>query len=178
MEQCNSRAAQIGYRAVVIAECVRGRLRGHGAIRQQQQNLPHSMRGIRAVAVNPPVVVNKSKKRGDCLGSPGHLPSSPLPSPPPLHPEPTAESERRKKERDREHTLGITELAFLHPLVVRSNVGCPGAVAVGEIHRHRGGSRAASRRPAATDEHQLGAAGVDSPAAGGDRAESPPRATS
>ena len=31
------------------------------------------------------------------MGSPGHLPSSPLPSSPPLHPEPTAKSERKKK---------------------------------------------------------------------------------
>ena len=104
------------------------------------------------------------------MGSPGHLPSSPLPSPPPLHPVPTVKSERM---RERERILGTTELAFPHLPVVRSNVGCPGAVAVGEIHRHGGGSGAAGRRPASTDEHQLGAAGVDSPAAGGDRAESP-----
>ena len=31
MEQRNSRAAPIGYCAIVIAECARGRLRGHGA---------------------------------------------------------------------------------------------------------------------------------------------------
>ena len=30
MEQRNSRAAPIDYRAVIIAECARGRLRGHG----------------------------------------------------------------------------------------------------------------------------------------------------
>ena len=30
MEQRNSRAAPIFYRALVIAECARGRLRGHG----------------------------------------------------------------------------------------------------------------------------------------------------
>jgi hypothetical protein len=35
-----------------------------GPIRQQQQNLPHSMRGIRAVAANPPVVVKKARKGG------------------------------------------------------------------------------------------------------------------
>ena len=31
MEQRDSRAAPIGYRAAVIAECARGRLRSHGA---------------------------------------------------------------------------------------------------------------------------------------------------
>ena len=30
MEQRNSHTAPVGYRAVVIAECARGRLRGHG----------------------------------------------------------------------------------------------------------------------------------------------------
>jgi len=35
------------------------------------------------------------------LGSSGHLPSSPLPSSPPLHPKPTAKSERKKKKRAR-----------------------------------------------------------------------------
>jgi len=31
MEQCYSRAAPVDYRAVIIAECTRGRLRGRGA---------------------------------------------------------------------------------------------------------------------------------------------------
>ena len=31
MEQYNRNAAPIGYRTIVIAECTRGRLRGHGA---------------------------------------------------------------------------------------------------------------------------------------------------
>ena len=31
MEQRNSRAAPVDYRAVIIAECARGRLRGRGA---------------------------------------------------------------------------------------------------------------------------------------------------
>src|SRR6185503_14149971 len=44
---------------------------------------------------------NKSEREGDCLGSPGHLSSSPLPSSPPLHPEPTAKSERKKKKKAR-----------------------------------------------------------------------------
>ena len=30
MEQCNSRAAPVDYRDVIIAECARGRLRGRG----------------------------------------------------------------------------------------------------------------------------------------------------
>jgi len=30
MEQRNSRAAPVDYRAIIIAECARGRLRGHG----------------------------------------------------------------------------------------------------------------------------------------------------
>ena len=33
MEQRNSRAAPVGYRAIVIVECARGRLRGHGTHR-------------------------------------------------------------------------------------------------------------------------------------------------
>ena len=65
------------------------------------------------------------------MGSPGRLPSSPLPSPPPLHPEPTAESER-KDERERERTLGTAGLAFPHLPVVRSHVGYPGAGALGK----------------------------------------------
>jgi len=44
---------------------------------------------------------------------------------------------------------------------------------VGEVHRHRGGFGAAGRRQAAAGEQQLGAAGVDAPAARGDRTESP-----
>ena len=44
---------------------------------------------------------------------------------------------------------------------------------MGEVHRHRGSFASASRRDAASDEQQLGAAGVDSPAARGDRAKSP-----
>ena len=43
-----------------------------GPSRQRQQNLPHSMRWIRAVAANPPVLMDKSRE-GDCLGSPGHF---------------------------------------------------------------------------------------------------------
>ena len=31
MEQFYSRATLVGYRAIIIAECARGRLRGHGA---------------------------------------------------------------------------------------------------------------------------------------------------
>jgi hypothetical protein len=31
MEQCYSRAVPVGYRAIIITECTRGRLRGHGA---------------------------------------------------------------------------------------------------------------------------------------------------
>ena len=44
---------------------------------------------------------------------------------------------------------------------------------MGKVHRHRGGFGAAGRREAASGEQQLGAASVDSPAAGGDRAKSP-----
>ena len=54
---------------------------------------------------------------------------------------------------------------------------------MGKVHHHRGGIVVAGSQQAAAGEHQLEAAGVDSPAAGGDRAESPrglrrePRAT-
>ena len=74
-----------------------------GPSRQRQQNLPHSMRWIRAVAANPPVLMDKSREGAIVWAHLATWPSSPLPSPPPLHPEPIAEGERMKKERARGH---------------------------------------------------------------------------
>ena len=59
-----------------------------------------------AAAVNPPVVVDKSEEGGIDWAHLAILLSPPLPSPPPLHPEPRAKSERRKKKRS-ECTLAI-----------------------------------------------------------------------
>ena len=59
-----------------------------------------------AAAANPPVVVDKSKEGGIDWAHLAILLSPPLPSPPPLHPEPRAKSVRRKKKR-RECTLAI-----------------------------------------------------------------------
>ena len=100
---------------------------------RRQQNLSHSMRWILATAANPPILMDKSEEGGIVWAHLTTLPSSPLPSPPPLHPESRTESERRKQER----TLAIVELASPHSPAVRSDVGYSGAVAVGEVHRHQ-----------------------------------------
>jgi hypothetical protein len=58
------------------------------------------------VAANLPVVVDKSEEGGIDWDHLAILLSLPLPSLPPLHPEPRAKSERRKKKR-RDCTLAI-----------------------------------------------------------------------
>ena len=103
MEQRNSHVAPIGYRATVIAECARGRLRDHGA----QLSATAKLTALNAAdSGHGGVSAHRGEikaREGDYLGSPGHFPSPPLPSSPPLHPERTAKSERRKrKERERE----------------------------------------------------------------------------
>src|SRR6185312_7662255 len=80
------------------------------------------------------------------------LPASP--SPPPLHPEPAAKSERRKRKeierkKGRKSTLAVPEPSLPHSPSDRRHVGHPGTFAVGEVLRHRGGPGAVGRRPAA-----------------------------
>jgi hypothetical protein len=111
MEQCNSRAGPVDYHAVIIAECARVRLRGRGTHPSATYpRVPARRSEIKSTALNAAdsgrggVSACRSEikvREGVCLGSPGHLPSSPLPSSPPLHPEPAAKSERKKKERAR-----------------------------------------------------------------------------
>src|SRR6185503_13496811 len=91
---------------------------------------------------------------------------SPSPSPPPLLPEPVAKSEKEKGERERERDLATSEPSFSHPPLTFGDVGHPGALAMGEVLRHRGGVGAAGRRQPAATEPGLGGAGVDFPAPG------------
>ena len=149
-----------------------------GPSHQRQRNLPHSMWQIRAEVADPPIVVNKNEEKGDVWAHLAVCLRLTLPSPPPLHPEPAAKSERRKrkereKKRERQSTLAISESSLPHPPSTRRDVGHPGAIAMGEILRHRGGSGAVGRRPAAAADLRLRGAGVNFPAARGDRAESP-----
>ena len=89
MEQCNSRAALVDYRAVIIAECVRGRLRGRWtrlSVTAKSTALNAADSGRGGVSAHRGEI---KAREGVVMGSPGHLPSPPLPS------EHVAESERK-----------------------------------------------------------------------------------
>ena len=81
------------------------------------------MRRIRATAAYPPVLMNKNRE-GGLFGLPCIL-----------SPEPRARGGGR---RERERTLATVELAFPHSPAVRSDVGRPGAIVVGEVVRITG----------------------------------------
>ena len=107
-------AAVDGWNSATVAECAHGRLRGRGS---------HPSGTAKSTALNAAdsghggVSMRRGEiksERGGCLGLPGHLPSSPLPSLPPLRPEPTAKNEKGRRRRGRERTLGATKLVFPH----------------------------------------------------------------
>ena len=97
MGQCNSRAAPAGYRATVIAACMRGRLRSRGT----QPSATEKSTAFNAVdsgcGSGPPVTVNKNEEKRDGWAHLAVFLHLTLPSPPPLHPEPAAKSEREEE---------------------------------------------------------------------------------